>query len=323
MIREALDKGEWLAAGSVARAFVRHSNSEPSSAVYMRIPLTVSAPKVSIVIPTLDAQRGLYFERLLEQLEHQTLQNFEVLIIRGDPRQGRAINIGASLAQAPYLVTLDDDTSLPQTDTIERLVTVMLAHPEIGIAGGNAVVPPDASPFVRRVLSELPRRAWKPVLEITDSDLAQHPCMIMRTEEFKAIGGENELIPRGLDPYLREEFRKTGKRVVLIPGVVYYHLPPDSWRRLLRQFHRNGRHAAYVNRHYPQWAIETPARHGEFRKRVPLLLRLLRLPIRILISFLRGRFIRVLCESAYAAGFAAGWILHGRRKRTEAVQLRL
>ena len=28
------------------------------------------------------------------------------------------------------------------------------------------------------------------VEEVTDSDLAEHPCMIMRTAEFKQVGGE-------------------------------------------------------------------------------------------------------------------------------------
>jgi len=87
----------------------------------------------------------------------------------------------------------------------------------------------------------------------------------MRTAEFKQVGEENELIPRGLDPYLWMEFRKQGKRVVVVPGVVYHHLPPERLSRLLRQFYRNGIQAAFTNRHYPEWAIETPSRHGPFQ----------------------------------------------------------
>ena len=165
-------------------------------------------------------------------------------------------------------------------------------------------MPKDAKFFVRRVMKELPRRAWTPVQKMIDSDLAEHPCMIMRTEEFKFIGGENELIPRGLDPYLRQEYRKLNKRVVVIPEVLYNHLPPDNFMKILLQFYRNGRQAAYTNRHYPQWVIETPARHGQFKVRQSFFLRFLRFPIRLLRALFTGKPIWFLCEVIYAFGFA-------------------
>jgi hypothetical protein len=152
-------------------------------------------------------------------------------------------------------------------------------------------------------MQELPRRSWDPVPKIIDSDLAEHPCMIMRTEEFKLVGGENELIPRGLDPYLRQEFRKLHKRVVVVPGVIYHHLPPDNFSKLLRQFYRNGRQAAYTNRNYPQWMIETPQRHGKFKLRQSFFIRCLRFPMRLLRAFITGKPIWMLCEVIYALGF--------------------
>ncbi|MEA3428045.1 MAG: hypothetical protein U9Q84_02250, partial [Thermodesulfobacteriota bacterium] len=174
----------------------------------------------------------------------------------------------------------------------------------IGIAGGNNVIPEDASSFVRRVMEQVPRYSWKPVQKITDSDLAQHGCMIIRAEDFKMVGGENELIPRGLDPYLREEFRKMGKRIVLVPEVIYYHLPPDSIRKLVFRLYRNGRQAAFANLNYPQWVIETPSKHGSFKAHKPFLLRLLRFPIHLLKAMITGKPIWFLCEVVYAIGFA-------------------
>ncbi|MBI4621313.1 MAG: glycosyltransferase [Desulfobacterales bacterium] len=261
-------------------------------------------PEVSIIIPTFDAYRGGYFLKLLGQINNQNFSQFEIIVVRSDPRQGRAINIGAALAKGKYLLTLDDDTALPDPETFSKLVTVMEKHPEIGMAGGNNVIPKEASPFVRRVMKQIPRRSWKPVQEITDSDLAEHPCMIMRTEEFKEVGGENELIPRGLDPYLREEFRKLGKRVVVVPEVVYHHLPPNNLNKLLRQFYRNGRQAAYTNRNFSQWIIETPSKHGSFRNRLPLCMRIFRFPLRLLRALMTIKPIWVLCEVAYAMGFS-------------------
>jgi glycosyltransferase involved in cell wall biosynthesis len=249
---------------------------------------------------------------LLAQIGGQTGLGYEVFVVQGDPRQGRAINIGADLAAGDYLLTLDDDTSLPDSLTFAKLVQAMEDHPDIGMAGGNNLIPKDASPFVRRVMRELPRRSWSMVAEITDSDLAEHPCLMMRTAEFKAVGGENELIPRGLDPYLRMAFRSFNKRVVLVPQVVYHHLPPDGWRRLLRQFFRNGKQAAFTNCHFPQWVVETPNHHGAFKAQVPLAARLVRFPLRLATALVARKPVLFLCESAYAAGFLTQWIRPAR-----------
>jgi hypothetical protein len=135
--------------------------------------------------------------------------------------------------------------------------------------------------------------------------------MIMGTQEFKQIGGENELIPRGLDPYLREEFRKLGLRVVVVPEVVYHHLPPANLNKLLRQFFRNGRQAAYTNRNYPQWVIETPPVHGSFKAHVTVPWRVLRFPIRLLKAFITGKHIWLLCEVAYGLGFVYDFLRRG------------
>lgn len=303
-LKEKLIKANWSTGGNVRRPFVRYPNATSIIGEYWYEMNEKDNPLISIIIPTLDGYRNGYFPQLLDQIDSQTLIDFEVIVVRGDPRQGRAINIGAALAKGRYLLTLDDDTSLPDLETFSKLVAAMEKHPEIGIAGGNNVIPEDASPFVRRVMKQIPRRSWKPVQKITDSDLAEHPCLIIRTSEFKKVGGENELIPRGLDPYLREEFRKLGKRVVVVPGVVYHHLPPDIFAKLWRQFFRNGRQAAYTNRKYPQWVIETPSDHGPFKDRLPLCLRIFRFPLRLIQALITIKPIWFLCEVAYALGFA-------------------
>jgi GT2 family glycosyltransferase len=244
----------------------------------------------------------------LRQISEQDFTSFELLVVRGDSYQGRAINVGAALAQGKYLLTLDDDTALPDPQTFRKLVAVMDAHLDIGIAGGNNVIPENASPFVRRVMQQIPRRSWKPVIEITDSDLAEHPCMIMRLDEFKAVGGENELLPRGLDPYLREQFRRMGKRVVVVPGVTYHHLPPDNLTILLRQYYRNGLQAAFVNRNFPQWIIETPPDHGQFEVHYPRAKRYVRFSLRLLRALLDRKSLWFLSELSYALGFAREYL---------------
>ena len=304
-----LEKAPWQTRSHIARPFVRHPNLQPHPVQIRHYRPSKAEAVLSVIIPTSDAWRNGYFPKLLKQIPSQTFHNFELIVVRGDPRQGRAINIGAALAEGKYLLTLDDDTSLPDPETFRKLVTTMEENPDIGIAGGNNVIPQDALPVVRKVMEQLPRRSWKVVEEITDSDLAEHPCMIMRAEPFRAVGGENELLPRGLDPYLRQAFREAGWRVVVVPSVVYHHLPPDNYRKLVRQFYRNGRQAAFVNHHFPHWVIETPAEHGSFTPRIPLYKRILRFPIRLMGALASGRLIWLLCETAYALGFMKEWLL--------------
>jgi len=305
---EAFTSAEWRPARDIARDYVRHRNPDPSPGLFRHIQVPDNMPLLSVVIPTADADRGGYFKKLLEQIDRQDMRNFELIVIKGDPRQGRGINIGAALAGGKYLLTLDDDSSLPDAETFGKLAAAMDTNPNIGMAGGNNTVPEWATPFVQRVMRQIPRRSWQPVEAITDSDLAEHPCLIMRAELFLHVGGENELIPRGLDPYLRKAFRDTGARVVVLPGIIYHHLPPATWKKLLNQFYRNGRQAAYANIHSPEWVIETPAEHGEFTLHIPLWRRILRYPVRMLKSLLQGKWVWLICQICYALGFMRGWM---------------
>jgi GT2 family glycosyltransferase len=307
-IETHFQSGQWLPAANIDRNFVKFPNSEVSPGSIWHYISKNTAINLSVIIPTIDANRNGYFLKLLSQIGSQDYQEFEVIVVKGDPRQGRAINIATAVAQGKYLLTLDDDTSMPDSLTFNKLVTVMERNPDIGIAGGNNIIPADAKLFVRRVMKELPRRSWAPVQEIINSDLAEHPCMIMRREEFKLVGGENELIPRGLDPYLRQQFRNLCKRVVVVPGVIYHHLPPKNFRKLINQFYRNGRQAAFTNRNYPQWMIETPQRHGQFKVKHSFYFRLFRFPMRLLRALVTGRLIWFICEVVYALGFASEYI---------------
>jgi glycosyltransferase involved in cell wall biosynthesis len=305
--------GQWFPAAGTDRSFVKYPHPQVSRGQVFQYPPGRSSVILSIAIPTVDANRDGYFLKLLAQIGYQDFIDSEVIVVRGDPLQGRAINTAAALARGKYLLTLDDDTSLPDPMTFQKLFAAMESNPDIGIAGGNNVVPANAKSFVRCVMRELPRRSWDPVQEIIDSDLAEHPCMIMRVEDFKLIGGENELIPRGLDPYLRQQFRKLQKRVVIVPGVIYHHLPPDNFSKLLLQFYRNGRQAAFTHRNYPQWMIETPQKHGDFKEKQSFLFRVARFPLRLLQALVTAKPIWFMCEVFYALGFAGESIFLLRR----------
>ena len=300
-------QAEWFAP-DVTRDWVRYRNDEQLTGVCWHVAAPREHPVLSVIIPTADADRGGYFVQLMQSLSQQTMQDFELWVLKGDKRQGRGINICAAQARGSYLLTVDDDSSLPDADTFQKMITAMEQNPDIGMAGGNNTVPEWATPFVKRVMTQVPRRSWQPVSEIEDSDLAEHPCLIMRTELFRTVGGENEIIPRGLDPYLRQVFREADTRVVVLPSIVYHHLPPTTWSGLLGQMYRNGYQAAYANIHSPEWVIETPAEHGDFVLRVPLWKRVLRFPWKMVQSLFAGKWVWVLCEACYAWGFLRGWM---------------
>lgn len=309
-INRHFKSARWLPAADINRRFVKHPNTENFQAVYWRYFSGDTDISLSVIIPTLDAYRNGYFPKLLAQVEHQNFSGFEVIVVKGDPRQGRAINIGASISRGKYLMTLDDDTYLPDSKTFRKLVSIMEAHPEIGMAGGNNVIPENASLFVRRVMEQVPRRSWPPVLTITDSDLAEHPLLVMRKEVFIAVGAENELLPRGLDPYLRQEFRKSGYRVVVAPDVVYSHLPPATMKKLIRQFYRNGKKAAFCNKFYPQWVIETPDNHvKDFVARRPFLYRVARHVVNMVKKMQKRHWIYMIVTVVYTLGFIRGYLV--------------
>ena len=297
------------------RNFVRHRNDHGIPAgrkievIDSKYAKPGNIPEVSVIIPTCDGYRDGYFPSLLQQLCEQTYQNFEIIIITGDQRQGRAINTGVDLARGKYILTLDDDTRLLCRDSLEKLLRVMQADPDIGMAGGINKIPPSASSFVKRVMQEIPRRSTPAVTEITESDLAEHPLLMMRKDIYLKVGGENELLPRGLDPYLRMKFRHAGYKVVVVPEAYYSHLPPPTFNKLVKQFFRNGKLAAYCNKFFPQWLIETPNTHvDDFVEKRPFYFRAFRYALNMLMNLLKGRWIYISVYVAYALGFGWGYI---------------
>ncbi|MEM7262723.1 MAG: glycosyltransferase, partial [Planctomycetota bacterium] len=94
-----------------------------------------ATPEVSIVIPTRDGVRRGLLDQLLEDLQDQTVEAFEVLLVIGDNRQGRAINRGVRQAKSEIIATMDDDTVLGTPRVLENLLRVLEDDPSIGMVG--------------------------------------------------------------------------------------------------------------------------------------------------------------------------------------------
>ncbi len=82
--------------------------------------------KASVIIPSFDGYRNGKTPALLESLKEQSFKDFEVHVIKGETRQGRAINRGARLSKGDILIILDDDTALGHKDVFARLIFALI-----------------------------------------------------------------------------------------------------------------------------------------------------------------------------------------------------
>ncbi len=265
---------------------------------------------VTVVIPTSGDDRAEMLIPLLDQLPGQTLRPDEVLVVRGDRRQGRAINRAARVAGGDVLVTLDDDTRLGHPEVLERVVGLLRDDPTVGLSGAATEIPPDAPAWLRAAYRQIPRR-WFPAVETAvDSDMVQHPCLAIRRELFFAIGGEDEEIPRGLDPLLREKVRARGLRVAIAPRAFVYHLLPGTFAGIWRQSFRNGRGSATVRRHWPDRVRSLSDGREEGRPwadRPPLPVRVTKVLAGMASDLCLLRWIRLAYRLAYVSGYIGGW----------------
>lgn len=274
------------------------------------------APAVSIIVPTLDRHRRGLLDRLLRDLHEQTFARFEVLLVIGDARQGRAINRGVREARGDIVVTMDDDTEIRTPNLLENLVRTLTEDPSLGMVGASTVVSEGAGWFQRTACLQIPRRFFPVVDRVTDSDMVQHPCLAMRRETFLAIGGEDEDLIRGLDPVLRHKVRQAGLRVVIAPDSPISHPLPDRLTDVLRMYYRNGRGSAFAQKHYPEriYSLSDGYCGNQFRAKVPFLRRVASYPWRLVRSVLRLHWIRLGTELAYGLGFVAEYFRRDRAR---------
>jgi glycosyltransferase involved in cell wall biosynthesis len=269
----------------------------------------MGAPRVSIVVPSLDGYRSGAVPRLLESVARQKYRDFETLVVRGISPQGRAINEGVRRSRGEYVVVVDDDSRLADDDVLARLVECLDSHPNVGMAGASIAMDPDASVFQRRAAKQFPRLHTPDVNAVTDSDLACHGCCAIPRRVFDEVGGEREDILRGLDPDLRVRLRAAGYRVALVPGARIYHPLPDGWRALAKTFFRNGFGSAYAQKFEPDSVYDTHEMVSSetFRPKTSLARRIARFPVRLIAAAFRGHDIRLVGYSVYAFGYAYGW----------------
>lgn len=261
--------------------------------------------RVSVVIPSLDGDRGGNVARLLDDLGRQAYRDLEALVVVGVSPQGKAINRGVAATRGDIILIMDDDSRPGSTETIASLVAVLEEHRDVGMAGASVVQPEGCNRLQRRLAREMPRFDMPVVEEMTPSDMPCHGCCAIPRRVFHEVGGENEGLVRGLDPELRQRIRGHGYRIVLAPRTWVTHPLPASLRAVAAMFYRNGRGSAYAWRHKPELVFDTQEQaEDRGRTRQPGAgRRVLRFPCRLAARLARGHFLRALGDVVYAAGF--------------------
>ncbi|MBL8738009.1 MAG: glycosyltransferase family 2 protein [Planctomycetes bacterium] len=182
-------------------------------------------------------------------------------------------NQGAAIARGAYVCTLNSDTEV-QPGALDRLVDWLVEHPEYG-AVAPRLCDPDGS--VQRACMRFPtygsalcydswwgtfwpgrrvvaRYEMKDFDHLHDADVDQPPgaCCMLRTDEWRALGGFDETLSLFFnDVDLCKRLWRAGRRIRYLASAVVLHHRGASTRnfaRMLVVWHRN--RLAYYKKHH-------------------------------------------------------------------------
>jgi GT2 family glycosyltransferase len=280
------------ASGSYARALQKalegRARVEPGPLPGLhRVRFTIGRPRIAIVIPTayrrVSCNDETFLARCLDSIRRKsTYTNYQILVLdNGDvPHDlaadferwkltrapyahpfnwAAAINQGARLVDAEYLLVLDDDTEVVTPDWMECLLEYA-QQPDIGVVGARLHFPDGrlqhagvtildgvpGHPFYRSAADEpgyffssMVPRNWSAVTGA---------CLMTRADVFRAVGGFDESFGvnfNDIDYCLR--VARAGRRVVCTPFARLYHhetaTKPEFLPGELEVFRKRWRHA--------------------------------------------------------------------------------
>ncbi|MFO0886560.1 MAG: glycosyltransferase [Pirellulales bacterium] len=240
---------------------------------------------------------------MLDDLNRQTLRPREIEIVRGVAPNGRARNVGIERTSCEFLVFLDDDVRLGSNDVIEKLVAA-LETPGVGLSGTAQQLPPDSTKFQCLCANQIPRSRSDIVHSLTDSDMVTTQCCATRRDILSKLGNFHPKILRGVDPELRARYREAGLRIVIAPDAWHYHPMPASIKLLCKMAYRNGYSSAYAQKHFPETILYNPEGHvDQFEARRSLATRVVGRARDFCLALLRGQWLRLTYDLAYATGY--------------------
>jgi cellulose synthase/poly-beta-1,6-N-acetylglucosamine synthase-like glycosyltransferase len=104
--------------------------------------------------------------------------------------------------------------------------------------------------------------------------------------------------------------RQAGYRVVLAPDAWVYHPLPESLRKFIRTFIRNGYGSAYIQVFHPDINYDTDETlySRNFTPKRSFLFRIIRYPVRLIKSLCTFQWIRFIGYSVYVIGYLIGYV---------------
>jgi len=265
--------------------------------------------KISIIIPSLDGYRGGNVDRLIADLKKQTLQDFDVQIVKGVFPNGKARNVGAKDAKGEILVFIDDDVKIGSNNLIEKLIEPFFKNSSIGLVGPSFSIPPDSNPFQKCLAKQLSRAEFMPQDDMLETDMVTHACMAIPAKVFWQIGGENEKLIRGTDPDLRYRLRNAGFKVMGRKGIIVYHGVPDNLYEFIKKSLLSGRDSAFSFRLYPSLIYDTSSKPRFEKSQITnkgLGFRVIRAIFRLLQDILTFKVLLFIHHIFYALGYLWG-----------------
>ncbi len=273
--------------------------------------------KLSIIIPIANISQNPFLDDILNSLSLQSFTNFEVILVVGDNRQGRAINKGAYDAAGDWIITMDDDTKILDNHLVKKLIDKMESNNHIGLGGASCIIPENASHFQKKAMLQIPRRFFPIQKDNVESDFVQHPCLIIKRQLFFDIGGEDEELIRGLDPILRKKVRDAGKKVSIIADTAIVHLLPGSIYGIFKMYWRNGKGSAFASKFYKDRVLELSDGYdkGNFVLKRPVYYRIVRRFFLLIITITNLHWIRLASDAGYVMGWIEGFLFSKKPER--------
>lgn len=272
------------------------------------------SPYISVIIPSFDGSRGGNVLKLIDDLERQTFQNFEIIIVKGVKPNGKARNEGVKKAKGEIFIFIDDDVRLGGEKVIDCLLRPLMDDEQIGMTGPSQLIPDNSNNFQKKYARQL-ARAYFPVVEkITETDMVTHMCLAIPRNVFMEVGQESEVLIRGTDPDLRYRVRQAGYKIIVVPHTWAYHPAIENYRQLIKIGLKNGIGAAWVFKNYPDKVYEAPSGYvRNFKGKRSFIYRWVRRLFDLILSLLTFKFIRFTYDLFYLTGYVYGLFLSNEK----------